>query len=163
MNNDYQSAKIFMDWLHDNLEAFPTLEFEDNAYRFKFKNTFPGLSFYVGQIDIEACFDYQGVFWDGVLVAGLPVIAKENGRFFCKECFEYTGKKKAYESIESLFQDHTTQPFRDWVEQNLYADKKILFFKSSGSTWVKVCGQGQAEKMINDETFKEYGVAVEPL
>ncbi len=47
VKKDYRSATIFMDWLHDNSEAFPTLEFEDKAYRFKFKNTFPGLSFYV--------------------------------------------------------------------------------------------------------------------
>lgn len=163
MNNDHRSTKIFMGWLHENSEAFQTLEFVDKDYTFKFRNTFPGLSFYVGLNDITAWFDYQGDGWDGILVADLPEIEKENDSFFCKECFEYTGKKKTYDSIESLFEDHTIRHFRNWLRQNLYAGKEVLLFKASGSTWVKLCHQGEVEEIINDMTFKKYGVAVEPL
>ena len=163
MNNDYQTAKMFMSWLHDNSEAFPALELEDKDYGFKFQNTFPGLSFYVDQSDIMAWFYYQGEFWDGILVAELPEIAKENDRFFCKECFQYSGKKKTYGSIETLIEDHTIRPFREWVTKNLYGGKEVLFFKVSDSTWVRLCNRGDAEETTEGMKLKEYYVAVEPL
>ena len=163
MNKNYQSAMIFMSWLHDNAEAFPTLELEDKAHCFRFKKTFPGLSFYVGQSDIIAWFVYQGDSWDGILVADLPEIAVENDKFFCKECFQYSGKKKTYDSIEALFEEHTIRPFRDWLKRNLYGGKEVLFFKDSGSTWVRLCNRGDAEATITGMKLREYYVAVEPL
>ena len=72
MTNGYEIARrIFMDWLNENSESFPGIENKNADYTFRFKDMHPDIKFMVDSIC--ELFYHEREFWDGILVADLPI------------------------------------------------------------------------------------------
>jgi len=158
---EYKSArKLFMQWFNKNLKSFPGIRIKNANNTFRFKGMHPDIEFQVGFIDIDVIFYHEGKCWDIILVADLPEIEKEDDAYFCKECFKQTGKKEIYDSAEAILEDHTVKSLRRWIRRNLRAEKKVLFFKDPGVSWVEICDEGEVEMRIKSIKEEDNGLAI---
>ncbi len=122
--------KDFATWLRKNRARMPVQllagrRLRDGAEEFTFPGVSPCLRVWVGRTAFEVVVIYRRQHMD--IVAEFDVFLKKNARglYYCDGC-RTNGNTRYERTRMDLIAAHSFEPFREWCEENIRGDRRLL-------------------------------------